>query len=106
MEYKTNEQGEMLVYPLELPMYDGDSRALGQTASVNLTSALRHFAVVDAIGIDGLEDPNQENQHDIFDRELDIGSQQLISVMIALASLADLYGIDIMQEIYEIPWNV
>lgn len=106
MGYRTNEQGEMLVYPLELPLYEGDSRELGQKSIVNLASALRHFAVVDAIDLSGLQDPNEENPTDIFDKEFDLASQQLISSMIALASLADYYGIDVMREIYEIPWEV
>ena len=106
MGYMTNEMGEMLVYPVELPMYDGDSRELGQKAISNLASSLRHFAVVDAIAIHGLEDPNEENPNDIYHKEFDLGTQQLISTMISLASLANHYNIDIMQEIYEIPWEV
>jgi len=108
MSYATrkNQDNEIIVYPLELPMYDGNNSEMGRQATVALASCLRHFAVVDAIIQDGLEDPNVEDHDDILNKHFSQGTEQLISCMMALASMADNYGIDIMHEIMEVPWLV
>lgn len=103
---RKNQDNEIIVYPLELPMYDGNNSEMGRQATVALTSCLRHFAVVDAIVQDDLEDPNVEDPNDILNKHFSQGTEQLISCMMALASMADNYGIDIMHEIMEVPWLV
>lgn len=105
-EARKNNDNEIVVYPLELPMYEGTNSEMGRQATVSLASCLRHFAVVDAILEDGLEDPNIENPDDILHKHFDQGTEQLISCMMALASIADNYQIDIMQEILEVPWLI
>ncbi|MBO5629431.1 MAG: hypothetical protein J5965_10200 [Aeriscardovia sp.] len=103
---RKSQNGELIVYPLELPMYEGNNSELGQQALSALASALRHFAVVDSIEQEGLEDPNAGEPNDILNTHYAHGTEQLISCMMSLASIADNYGIDIMQEILEIPWLV
>lgn len=93
---------EILIYPLELPVQDGDTRKFGQNATVNLASCLRHFAVADFILDNNLDEDREEE----LDQEISLGTTQLISVLTSLVSLANLYNIDIMQEIYEVPWEV
>lgn len=99
---KTNADGEVLLYPLELPLYEGTSRSLSQTAAINLTSALRHLAVVDAF-VDN--DLINEYTGDMVQQEFDMATTQLISTMCCIASIADMYNIDIMQEIMQVPWT-
>ena len=99
-----NDSGELLVYPLELPLYDGSNEDMGRQATVALASCLRHFAVVDGIIDEGLEDPNAGEPNDIVTTHLSQGTSQLISCMMSLASIANNYGIDIMQELLEVPW--
>jgi hypothetical protein len=99
---KRNEDGEFVAYPLELPLYDETTRALAQGASTNLTSALRHFAVVDAFIDNGLI---TDETSELVQQEFDMATEQLISTMCCLASIADGYGIDIMREILETPWT-
>lgn len=93
---------ELEVYPLELPVHDGNTRSFGQDATVNLTSCLRHFAVADFILDNNLEEEREEE----LDQEIALATGQLISVLTNLVSLANLYHIDIMQEIYEVPWEL
>lgn len=103
---RKNENGELLIYPLELPMYEGSNSEMGRQATVALASCLRHFAVIDAIVDDGLEDPNEGEPNDVLNTHYAQGVEQLISCMMSLASIADNYHIDIMQEILEVPWMV
>lgn len=103
---RKNRDGEMLAYLLELPLYEGNNSELGQQAISALTSALRHFAIVDSIEIEGLEDPEEGEPNSVLNTHFAHGTEQLISCMMSLASIADNYGIDIMQEINEIPWVV
>ena len=105
-EARRNQDGEMLVYPLELPMYEGNNVEMGRQATVALASCLRHFAVVDGIMEEGLEDPDAGEPNDILNKHYAQGTEQLISCMMSLASMADNYGIDIMQELMEVPWLV
>lgn len=102
----TNSDGEMLIMPLELPMYEGNNRELSQQASISLTRSLRHFAVVDAIVENNVVDPTAGETGSFIDSEYSIAANQLVRTIIALVSLAHSYGIDIMQEIYDLPWMV
>jgi hypothetical protein len=101
-----NSDGEMLVMPLELPMYDGNNRELSQRASTSLTSSLRHFAVVDAIVENNVVDPTAGETGSFIEAEYSMAANQLVSTIVALVSLAHNYEIDIMQEIYDLPWMV
>lgn len=105
-EARKNADGEIIVYPLELPMYEGNNPEMGRQAAVSLASCLRHFAVVDAILQDGLEDPDEGEPNDALNTHFAQGTEQLISCMMSLASMADNYGIDIMQEIMDVPWLI
>ena len=102
MSYETlrNERNEIIVMPLELPMYTGDASTLGKQAMISLSSCLRHFAVVDAL------DDNELIELDAFQQHFEQGTSQLVSCFLSLAGLADSYGIDIMKEIWEMPWQV
>lgn len=103
---RKSQDGELLVYPLELPMYEGTNSELGQQALSSLCSCLRHFAVVDGIEVEGLIDQDAGEPNDILNKHYAYGIEQLISCMMSLASIADNYGIDIMQELMEAPWLV
>ena len=103
---RENQDGELLVYPLELPMYEGTNRELAQQSSVLLTSCLRHFAVVDALESGDVVDLSAGDGNDILNTEYAQATEQLIGTLINLVSMADNYGIDIMQEIFEVPWQV
>lgn len=99
-----NPDGEILIYPLELPMYEGNTAELCQQASVSLISCLRHFAVADAYieeGFAGEDLVQYGDTRDMLDQHMEQGATQLVSTMMALTSLAHAYGIDIMQEIYD-----
>lgn len=111
MSYETrkDENNNLLVMPLELPMYEGGSSDLCRQAIVSLTSCLRHFAVVDTYSDEGLYDFDIMEYGDIqtfVNQHFEQGTSQLVSCMMALAGIADNYGIDIMQEIYDAPWEV
>lgn len=105
---RKNSDGEMLVYPLELPLYEGNNSELGQQAIKALCSCLRHYAVYDAFHDEGLIDNAilDGYEADAAVKHFNQGTEQLISCMMSLASIADNYGIDIMREIFEIPWLV
>lgn len=103
---RKNNDGEILVYPLEIPMYDGNNPEMGRQAEVALASCLRHFAVVDAI-LDGeVIDPTEDEPNDALNTHYAQGSEQLISCLMCLLSLADNYTLDIMQELLEVPWLI
>lgn len=104
-ELQRGQNGELLVYPLELPMYHGNTADLARQAQVSLTSCLRHFAILDAITDEPLVDPSPQERNGVYEQHFWQGAQQLSATLMALVSLADLYGIDIMQEIYDAPWN-
>lgn len=108
-DIRVNSDGEMLVLPLELPLYDGTTEDLGRQALVSLCSFLRHAAVADAYLNEGQADIDileHGETSDSFDQHMASAASQLSSTMMALASLANLYNIDIMQEIWEMPWKV
>lgn len=99
-----NPDGEILVMPLELPMYDGTTEDLGRQAMVGLCSFLRHAAVVDYYTDEGHLDNDILQYGEVsesFEQHMEIAASQLSSTMMTLATLADKYGIDIMQEIME-----
>lgn len=106
---KKDENGEFLAIPLELPLYDGNSPELFRQALTSLGSAMRHFAIFEAYHDEGLADNDILEYGEtapFVDQHIQQGTEQLISTMISLASVADYYGIDIMQEIYDVPWMV
>jgi len=96
--------GEALVMPLELPMYDGNNSELGRQAQVCLTSFLRHAAVCDWM-LDNL-DTRDEAIQESYSQEWSQAASQLASLFTTLSGLAENLQIDIMQEIWDMPWEV
>lgn len=103
---RKNQEGEILLYPLELPMYNGNNAELGRQATISLTSCLRHFAIVDAVLDDEVLVPDEDETNNSVNTHYSQGIEQLISTIMSLVSIADNYGIDIMEEINEVPWLV
>lgn len=103
-DIRRNSEGEMLVLPLELPLYDGSVSDFGQQAEVSLASTLRHAAVCEWM-YENLDLTDSEVL-ELYEQERSQMSAKLIHAMISLASIADNMGIDIMQEIWEMPWEV
>lgn len=96
--------GQPFVMPLELPMYTGSTSELGAQALHDLASCLRHHAACETLeNYFDLEDPaiaelyNQENAQLVA---------KFVAVLMALTGIADNRDIDIMQEIWEMPWEV
>lgn len=93
-----------LVMPLELPMYEGGTADLGAQALRDLASFLRHQAALETI----------ENNFDLDDPvALELWKSEngqmvakFVAVLMALTGCADNLDIDIMQEIWEMPWQV
>lgn len=98
-----NPDGEVLIMTLELPMFDGNESDLGRQAEVSLASFLRHAAVCEYIdstfGID-------DNTLDGYSQEYAQAAAQLATLLMSLSGMANLLGIDIMEEIWEMPWSV
>lgn len=99
-ELKQDFYGNFLAYNLDIPMYDGTPGELSEQAIVGLASALRHFAVVDGLYNNGIDDA------ELISQELDQGTSRLVSCMISLVSLADNYNIDLEHEISVAPFEV
>lgn len=106
MSYETrkNSQGEFLVMSLDLPMFDGSNEDLGRQTEVCLASFLRHAAVCDWI-CDNL-DITDEATNEVLLEEHAQASSQLVSLLMGLAGMAENMNIDIMQEIWDMPWEV
>lgn len=95
--------GETISIPLELPIFDGDTTDICEKAQVSLASTLRHAAVLEWMSNNlDLEDPEV---FELYGQEHDKFSAKLCYSMIALASLSDRFDVDIMQEIWETPWE-
>ena len=103
-DIRRNSEGEMLVLPLELPLYAGQVTDFCQQAEVSLASTLRHAAVCEWME-DNL-DLTEPAVYEAYGQEHARLSAKLIHTMISLASLAEKEGIDIMQEIWDMPWEV
>ena len=106
MSYETRhkDDGATIVMPLELPMFDGGTSELGAQASIDMISFLRHHAACDTIENNfDLDDPVI---FDLYKQEYAQMVAKYIAVIMALAGCADNLGIDIMQEIWEMPWEV
>lgn len=103
-ETRTNNDGDTLVMPLELPMFDGWNEDLGKQASVSFNSFLRHAAVHD--WMDTNLDTSDPATLEVMGQEKAQAASQLISTLMSLAGMADNLGIDIMQEIWDMPWEV
>lgn len=103
-EVRKNNEGETLVMPLELPLFDGWNGDLGKQASVSMNSFLRHVAVYD--WLDSNLDVDEPSVAESMDQEKAVAASQLISTLMSLAGIADNLGIDIMQEIWDMPWEV
>lgn len=103
-ETRTNTEGETLVMPLELPIFEGWNEELGRQASVSFNSFLRHAAVYD--WMDTNLDANDPATYEVMGQEKAQAASQLISTLMSLAGMADNLDIDIMQEIWDMPWKV
>ena len=103
-DIRRNSEGEVLALPLELPLYAGEPGIFCQQAEDSLASTLRHAAVCEWIE-DNL-DLTEPEVYEAYGQEHARMSAKLIHTMISLASLADKMGVDIMQEIWEMPWEV
>ena len=99
-----NTDGETLVLPLELPIFEGSTADLCRQAEVCLASTLRHAAVCDWIS-DNLDVYDSVVQ-DAYKQEYAQMSSQLTSLFMTLAGISENMGIDIMQEIWDMPWEV
>ncbi len=106
MSYDTRktDDGSTLVMPLELPMFEGATPDIGAQALRDLASFLRHQASCDTL----LDNFNVEDPAimDLYQQESAQMAAKLVSVFMALAGCADNLGIDIMQEIWDMPWEV
>ena len=98
---KKDELGAIYISSFELPLYEGNEEDLARQAQVTLTSCLRHLAVVDEYM--AISNPTELNEP--LMQHFEQAGTQLISCMMTLTSIADLYGIDIMQEVYAAPWE-
>ena len=96
--------GQPYVMPLELPMFEGWNEELGKQASVSFNSFLRHAAVHD--WMDANLDTSDPSTYEVMGQEKAQAASQLISTLMSLAGMADNLGIDIMQEIWDMPWEV
>lgn len=103
-DIRKTEEGETIVLPLELPIYDGLNSELGRQAQVYLTSALRHIAVYD--WMEENLDTSDDYICETMGEEKAQAAAQLVNVFMSLAGIADNLGIDIMQEIWDMPWKV
>lgn len=103
-EIRKTDDGASLVMPLELPIFEGWNSDLGKQACLSLNSFLRHSAIYD--WIDSNLDMDEPSIADAAGQEKAMAASQLISTMMSLMGMADNLGIDIMQEIWEMPWQV
>ena len=103
-DIRKSNDGALITYPIELPLYDADSTVLARNVQNNTVSMLRHLAVADTL-ITYL-DPDEPVVAESLNQEKAYISSLLVGSLCALASIADNLGIDIMQEIYEVPWEV
>lgn len=96
---KTNDEGSVIVYPLEMPMHEGTNSELSQQALNSLASGLRHMAVYEYI--DSVAEENdwasQEEMSEHFANSVD----RLISCTMSVIGILDNMGVDIMQRIME-----
>lgn len=97
--------GEVIVMPLELPMYEGSTSSLCSQALNDLGSFLRHQANCELIE-DNFDIDNDPVMLDRWSSERGMLSAKLVAVFMALAGCAENLGIDIMQEIWDAPWEV
>lgn len=103
-DIRKTEEGEPIVLPLEIPIYDGLNSELGRQAQVFLTSALRHIAVYD--WMDENLDTSDDYICETMGEEKAQASTQLVNVFMSLAGIVDNIDIDVMQEIWDMPWMV
>lgn len=96
--------GQTIVMPLELPMYEGTVSGLGEQAIRDLTSFLRHHAACEVI--ENNFDTRDEAIFDLYQAERGQMTAKLIAVFMALTGCAEELDIDLMQEIWEMPWEV
>ncbi len=100
------DNGAFLVYPLEIPMYEGDLKRLSQQLGVTSVSLLRHLAVFDYIAetctgdldddIAKLEDSDKEHQQI---------TGLINSSLISLVSIANLLGCDLQRDLEEFEYS-
>jgi len=96
---RTNDEGALIFYPVELPMHVGNNSELGQQAITSLTSALRHMAVyqyADSIASDD-DYATKEEADDHYAQCAD----RLISCMMSILAMADNMNLDINQRLME-----
>lgn len=104
--YMRNGDGETFVMPLEIPLYEGAEEELHKQALTSLVSMSRHFAAAEAMDDAGLIEVGNDEHEEAFGEQLQLATEQLISTIISLVSIADRQGIDINQEIWETPFTV
>lgn len=98
-----DEMGQTLVEPLELPFFSGSNSDLGWQATVAVTSFLRHSAVCD--WMDSNLDITEPDVYETFGQEKAQAASQLTTALMSLVGMAENLGIDIMQEIWDAPWE-
>lgn len=100
-DIRKNDEGDTIVMPLELPIFNSSTNDLGRQAEVCLASFLRHASVCDWIEDNlNLED---EVTLEEYGSELSQASSQLAALFMTLAGIADNMRIDIMREIWDVP---
>lgn len=103
-DIRRNDEGATIVMPLELPMYEGNPSTLGEQAIRDLTSFLRHHAACEVI--ENNFDTRDEAVFDLYQAERAQMTAKLIAVFMALTGCSEELDIDLMQEIWEMPWEV
>lgn len=96
--------GQTIVMPLELPMYKGSTADLGSQALHDLGSFLRHQAACETL--ENSFDMQDPAVAELWNSENGMMTAKFVAVLIAMAGIADNLGIDIMEEIWEMPWEV
>ncbi len=96
--------GQPFVMPIELPMYKGSTADLGSQALHDLGSFLRHQASCETL--EDYFDMQDPAVAELWNSEHGMMTAKFVAVLIAMAGIADNLGIDIMEEIWEMPWEV
>lgn len=106
MSYETrhDDNGDTIVMPLELPMYEGSTSELGNQAIRDVASFLRHHAACEVI--ENNFDMREPVIFELYQQERAQMTAKLMAVFMALAGCADDLDVDLMEEIWEMPWEV
>ena len=105
MSYEVRKMNGLdVVMPLELPMYEGSTSDLGAQALHDLGSFLRHHATCDML--ENCFDMQDPAVAELWNSENGQMTAKFVAVIMALSGIADNLDIDIMEEIWEMPWKV